>query len=101
MKRAIFPGTFDPLTIGHVDIVTRGLALFDEIIVAIGINSGKTPMFPLEQRMEWIKKVFEMEPRVKAESYEGLTIAYCKNAGAQAILRGTRNVADFDFEKSV
>ncbi|MSQ78162.1 MAG: pantetheine-phosphate adenylyltransferase [Flavobacteriaceae bacterium] len=101
MRKAVFPGTFDPLTIGHVAIVRRGLHIFDEVVVAIGINSSKTPMFRLDQRIEWVKKVFAEEPRVSVDCYDGLTIEFCKKLNATAVLRGTRNVADFDYEKSI
>lgn len=100
-KIAIFPGSFDPITIGHVDIVKRALPLFDEVIIAIGVNTQKKYLFPLEQRIEWIKKVFKEEPRVKVESYTGLTINYCKQRGAKYILRGIRSSADFEYEKTI
>ncbi len=101
MKKAIFPGSFDPITSGHVDIVKRAVPLFDEIIVAIGINSSKKYLFSLEQRMEWLEKVFENEPSVKIDSYEGLTAHYCKEIGANYMLRGLRNASDFDYEKTI
>lgn len=102
MKRtAIFPGSFDPFTIGHESIVRRALGLFDEIIVAVGRNSTKATLFPLEQRVEWIRAVFAGEPRVKADWYEGLTIAYCKQMEARFILRGLRTSADFGFERGI
>lgn len=100
-KTAIFPGSFDPITNGHVDIVTRSLNLFDEIIIAIGVNTQKKYLFPLEKRIEWIKEVFKDEPKIKVESYNGLTINYCKSRGANYILRGIRSSADFEYEKMI
>lgn len=100
-KIAIFPGSFDPITNGHVDIVTRSLNLFDEIIIAIGVNTQKKYLFPLEKRIEWIKEVFKDEPKIKVESYNGLTINYCKSRGANYILRGIRSSADFEYEKTI
>ena len=100
-KVALFPGSFDPLTIGHASIVARGLALVDEVIVAIGVNSQKVSYFSLEQRLQSIQKVFAHEPRVKVVSYSGLTISFCKSIGAQFILRGLRTSADFEFERTI
>jgi len=101
MKRAIFPGSFDPLTLGHYDIIKRGVTLFDELIVAIGINSGKKYMFPLEQRKQFIVDAFKDEPKVKVVTYEGLTVDFCKKNNVEFILRGLRNPADFEFEKAI
>ena len=101
MKRALFPGSFDPLTLGHYDIIKRGVTLFDEIIVAIGINAGKTYMFSLEQRKKFIEEAFKDEPNVKVVSYKGLTVNYCQEIGVEFILRGLRNPADFEFEKAI
>jgi len=102
MKRiALFPGSFDPITLGHQDIISRGLTLFDEVIVAVGINADKKYMFDLEQRMEFIRQTFATEPRIRVTSYEGLTIDYCKKMKAHFILRGLRNPADFEFEKAI
>jgi pantetheine-phosphate adenylyltransferase len=102
MKRiALFPGSFDPITLGHQDIISRGLTLFDEVIVAVGINADKKYMFDLEQRMEFIRQTFSNEPRIRVTSYEGLTIDYCKKMKAHFILRGLRNPADFEFEKAI
>jgi len=101
MKKAVFPGSFDPITSGHVDIVKRAVPLFDEIIIAVGVNTQKKYLFSLEQRLEWLEKVFEDEPTVKVDSYEGLTAHYCKNIGANYMLRGLRNASDFDYEKTI
>jgi len=101
MRRAIFPGSFDPITLGHVDIVNRALPLFDEIIIAIGVNSDKKYMFTLEERINFIKENYKNEPKIKVETYEGLTTEYCKKVNAEFILRGLRNPADFEFEKAI
>lgn len=101
MRRALFPGSFDPITNGHYDIIERGIKLFDEVIVAIGINSEKNYMFSLEDRQSFIEKAFENEPKVKVMTYKGLTIDFCKDIDAQFILRGLRNPADFEFEKAI
>lgn len=101
MKRALFPGSFDPITLGHQDIITRALDLFDEIVVAIGVNGDKNYMFSIEQRKEFIEKAFVDEPKVKVTTYQGLTVDYCKEIDAQFILRGLRNPADFEFEKAI
>jgi len=102
MKRiAVFPGSFDPITIGHVDIIERALPLFDEIIIAIGINSSKKHMFPLEERQSHITKTFEGNTKIKQGTYSGLTIDYCRAIGAKYILRGMRSEHDFEFERSI
>jgi len=101
MRRAIFPGSFDPLTLGHSDIIQRGITLFDELIIAIGINAEKKYMFNIDQRMKFIKEAFVNEPKVKVLTYEGLTVDFCKKMDAQFILRGLRNPADFEFEKAI
>ncbi|PCH77415.1 MAG: pantetheine-phosphate adenylyltransferase [Flavobacteriaceae bacterium] len=101
MKIAIFPGSFDPITNGHVDIIERALPLFDKIIIAIGVNSDKRYMFPLEQRKKFILETFKNEPKISVDTYQGLTIDYCKKMGANFILRGLRNPADFEFEKAI
>ncbi|MEM6687593.1 MAG: pantetheine-phosphate adenylyltransferase [Bacteroidota bacterium] len=101
MKRAIFPGSFDPITLGHYDIIKRGITLFDEVIVAIGVNSAKKYMFSLEQRKQFIEDCFKDEPRVKVVSYEGLTVDFCIKHNVDFILRGLRNPGDFEFEKAI
>ena len=101
MKRAIFPGSFDPITLGHYDIIKRGVTLFDEIIVAIGVNSDKKYMFSLEERKKFIEDSFADEPKVKVVTYEGLTVDFCQKIGIEFILRGLRNPADFEFEKAI
>lgn len=101
MKRAIFPGSFDPITLGHVDIINRALSLFDEIIIAIGVNHDKKYTFSLEERQAFIRATFKDEPKIKVTTYQGLTTAYCKKMDAEYILRGLRNPADFEFEKAI
>lgn len=101
MKRAIFPGSFDPITLGHYDIITRGVTLFDELIIAIGVNADKKYMFSLEDRKRFIEEAFKDEPKIKVTTYEGLTVDFCKEVDANFILRGLRNPADFEFEKAI
>jgi len=101
MRRAIFPGSFDPLTLGHHDIIMRGITLFDEIIIAIGKNADKKYMFSLEKRMQFIEEAFKNEPSIKVKTYQGLTVDFCKKEDANFILRGLRNPADFEFEKAI
>ncbi|MDR0536679.1 MAG: pantetheine-phosphate adenylyltransferase [Tannerellaceae bacterium] len=102
MKRiALFPGTFDPFTIGHQSLVERGLHLVDEIIIAIGINEGKHTYFPLEERLTTVKALYKNEPRVRAEAYDSLTVDFAMKSGAQFILRGIRTVNDFEYEKNM
>lgn len=98
---AIFPGSFDPITKGHENILLRALPLFDEIIIAIGENSSKQNYFSLEQRKNWIKQVFSKESKVRIETYTGLTIDFCKKMSANYIIRGLRTSADFEFEKAI
>ena len=97
----LFPGTFDPVTLGHVDIINRALPLFDKIVVGIGLNSAKAPMFSADQRLQWISEIYKDEERVVGAMYEGLTIDYCKQIGANFILRGIRYVSDFEYEKTI
>lgn len=101
MRTAVFPGSFDPITLGHYDIVERAAPLFDKIIIAIGQNSQKKYMFSLEQRMDFIKRTFTDFPNVEVDHFEGLTIDYCKSKNVSFILRGLRNPADFEFEKAI
>lgn len=101
MKRAVFPGSFDPLTLGHQDIVERGATIFDEIIVGIGHNAEKSHMFSIKQRKQFIAQCFQDNPKVKVLDYQGLTIDFCKSVGANYLLRGVRNNGDFEFEKAI
>lgn len=100
-KAAVFPGSFDPITVGHESIVYRSLALFDKVIVAIGYNANKKAFFSIEKRIAMINKVFENEPRVEVISYEGLTVDLCNRLGIRYILRGLRTSADFEFERAI
>jgi len=97
----LFPGTFDPVTLGHVDIINRALPLFDKIVVGIGVNTSKAPMFPHQQRLQWIKEIYRDEERVEGAVYEGLTVDFCRKIGAKFILRGIRYVSDFEYEKTI
>lgn len=101
MKRAIFPGSFDPFTLGHYDIISRGLDLFDELIIAIGVNSSKKYMFSLEERKQFIEDSFKGNPKIKVVTYKGLTVDFCQQNDVKFILRGLRNPADFEFEKAI
>lgn len=101
MRVAVFPGSFDPITLGHYDIVERAAPLFDKIIIAIGQNSQKKYMFSLEQRKKFIKETFKHFSNVEVDSFEGLTIDYCRSKNVNFILRGLRNPADFEFEKAI
>lgn len=98
---ALFPGTFDPVTLGHTDIIDRALPLFDKLVIGIGVNSGKVPMFSVEQRVEWLREIYKDQPTVEVTSYEGLTVNFCKQIGARFILRGIRYVSDFEYEKAI
>src|SRR5580698_7057319 len=97
----LFPGTFDPVTLGHVDVIERAVTLFDKLVIGIGINSSKQPMFSVEQRTGWIKEIFKNDPRIEVTGYEGLTVDYCKKINAQFILRGIRYISDFEYEKAI
>lgn len=102
MKRiALFPGTFDPITVGHINLIDRAMHLFDEIVIGIGHNSTKSTLFSLEQRENWIKDLFNNQPKILVQAYEGLTVTFCDEIGAQFILRGLRNMSDFDYEKNI
>jgi pantetheine-phosphate adenylyltransferase len=98
---ALFPGTFDPITLGHIDIIDRALPLFDKLYIGIGRNANKKPLFSEEDRLRWIKECYEGDSRVEALVYEGLTVDCCKNIGAKFILRGIRYVSDFEYEKAI
>ena len=98
---ALFPGTFDPITIGHIDIIDRAIPLFDKLVIGIGRNANKAPMFSEEQRMGWISQIYNNNPIVEAVIYDGLTINCCKRVGANFILRGIRYVNDFEYEKAI
>lgn len=100
-RTAIFPGSFDPITKGHEDVIKRALPLFDKIIVAIGVNANKNYLFTLEERKKWIKQTFSFEDKVEIADYAGLTVNFCRQAGATHIIRGLRNAEDFQFEKSI
>lgn len=101
MKIAVFPGSFDPITIGHVDLVKRALPLFDEIVVAVGVNTTKKYLFSLDQRLEWLRQVFAEYQQVRVDYFEKLTAHYCLRIGARYLLRGLRNGSDFDYEKTI
>jgi pantetheine-phosphate adenylyltransferase len=100
-KIALFPGSFDPFTIGHESIVRRALSLFDKIIIAVGYNTTKEGFFPLENRLQWIRDVFEGEEKISVLKYEGLTVDFCSTSGAQYILRGLRTSSDFEYERAI
>lgn len=97
----LFPGTFDPITLGHTDVIQRASGLFDRLVIGVGVNSSKEPMFPLEQRLEWMREIFKGDSRIEAAGYSGLTIDYCRQIGARYILRGIRYVSDFEYEKAI
>lgn len=101
MRICVFPGTFDPITLGHKNVIDRAIDLFDELIIAIGVNSSKVPMYALEQRLQWIRDIYKDEPKIKAASYKGLTVDFCQQVNAQYILRGIRYVNDFEYEKAI
>ncbi len=101
MKIAVFPGSFDPITIGHYDLIIRSLSLFDKVIVAIGTNSVKSYLFPLETRIEWLREVFKGNEKIEIDNFEGLTANYCKKINANYLIRGLRNSSDFEYEKTI
>jgi pantetheine-phosphate adenylyltransferase len=101
MRICLFPGTFDPITLGHTDIINRALPLFDKIVVGIGRNSNKQPLFSEEQRIEWLNEIYKGNDKVEAVLYDGLTVNCCKEIGANFILRGIRYVNDFEYEKAI
>ncbi|MBS1579569.1 MAG: pantetheine-phosphate adenylyltransferase [Bacteroidetes bacterium] len=101
MRICLFPGTFDPVTLGHTDIIDRALPLFDKIFVGIGVNAAKNPMFSAEQRMQWFNEIYANESKVESVTFDGLTVNYCKTIGAKFILRGIRYVSDFEYEKTI
>jgi pantetheine-phosphate adenylyltransferase len=101
MKVALFPGTFDPVTFGHLDIIERALPLFDKLYIGIGTNANKLPMFSPEQRILWLNEIFKKEKKVESVIYDGLTVECCKQVGANYILRGIRYVNDFEYEKAI
>ena len=101
MRIALFPGTFDPVTFGHLDIIDRALPLFDKLYIGIGINSNKQPMFSAETRVQWLNEIFKKEKKVEAVMYEGLTVDCCKKIEANYIIRGIRYVNDFEYEKAI
>ena len=100
-KICLFPGTFDPVTLGHTDIIGRALPLFDRLVIGIGRNSNKTAMFSEDQRLEWLREIYKHEPRIHVLAYDGLTVNCCKLVGANFILRGIRYVNDFEYEKAI
>ena len=101
MKTALFPGSFDPITKAHVDILTRSVGLFDRVVIGIGINSTKTPFLDLETRISILQEVFANEPKIEVSTYKGLTVDFCKTIGATYIIRGIRTVSDFEYEKAI
>lgn len=101
MKKALFPGSFDPITIAHIDILQRALPLFDEVVVGIGLNSSKQSFLLPKDREAILKAIFKNDPKVKVVAYEGLTVKYCQDIGAQYMIRGIRTVSDFEYEKAI
>jgi pantetheine-phosphate adenylyltransferase len=97
----LFPGTFDPVTLGHIDIIDRSLPLFDKVVVGIGINASKDPMFTADQRKQWFEDIYKDQPKVEVAIYDGLTVKFCQSIGAKFILRGIRYVSDFEYEKTI
>ncbi len=101
MRVCLFPGTFDPVTLGHIDIINRAMPIFDKVIIGIGRNVNKIPMFSEEHRLQWLNEIYKEEPKVEVVLYEGLTVSCCKLVGANFILRGIRYVNDFEYEKAI
>lgn len=101
MNKAVFPGSFDPITLGHVDIINRALPLFDEVVLAIGVNADKKYMFSLEERLAFLKETFAEQPKISVTTYSGLTVDFCRKVQAPYILRGLRNAIDLEFEKAI
>ncbi len=101
MKIAVFPGSFDPITLGHVDLVRRAVPLFDKIIVAVGLNNQKSALFSLEKRLYWLNEVFKNYHNVEISYFEGLTVKFCEKRNAHYLIRGLRNASDFDYEKTI
>ena len=97
----LFPGTFDPVTLGHIDIIDRSLPLFDKVVVGIGIDASKNPMFTADQRKQWFEDIYKNQPQVEVAIYDGLTVKFCQSIGANFILRGIRYVSDFEYEKTI
>ena len=101
MNIAVFPGSFDPITLGHIDLVKRSIPIFDKIYVAVGVNSQKKTLFPLEKRIEWLERGFKEYDKVEVGQFQGLTVNYCKDVNAKYLIRGLRNASDFDYEKTI
>lgn len=97
----LFPGTFDPITLGHVDVIERAVNLFDKLVIGVGMNASKQPMFSVEQRTGWISEIFKNDPRIEVTGYEGLTVDFCRKINAHFILRGIRYISDFEYEKAI
>jgi pantetheine-phosphate adenylyltransferase len=100
-RNCLYPGTFDPVTLGHIDIINRSLPLFDKVVVGIGINASKNPMFTADQRKLWFEDIYKDQPKVEVATYDGLTVKFCQAIGANFILRGIRYVSDFEYEKTI
>lgn len=101
LRICLFPGSFDPITLGHINIIKRAVGLFDKLVIGIGTNSSKEPMFSVEQRTAWIQSIFKNDPRIEVQSYKGLTVDFCKAIDAKYILRGIRFVSDFEYERAI
>lgn len=101
MRIAVFPGSFDPITIGHVSLIKRAAKIFDKVIIAIGVNTSKNKLFPIDVRINWIEEVFKNNKKVEVMEFDGLTVDFCKDVGAKFIIRGLRNASDFDYEKTI